>query len=335
MEFLRVIRHRARHIVNGVSKAFEFSEDCYVPITTGMTDDRPEHIAIHKNYLFLSFNGSVQNSGAAEPHAFTVRLGANEIGAGDYVTSLHSIRQDVLSIATKNTIQLLYGSGAMDWQLKKMTSSMGAFARCVIDVPGSSVVLDTNGMQTIASAQAFGDFERQPVAQGEQGFRAATVDYAGVGLRQNEKPIRCYYPDGSALFPPTLATRSRDGQNCSTRLSLPGLWNGEDDSGAEVALAGGADGYVYLLDGGNSYDGETIQSLIRLPFHHYGSPERRKRWRKIVAESMPAIRFRCNTPSNTLRRPPVSLVRAAVDPANAAASIAATRRRLCLRRRIS
>ena len=274
------------YIVNGVSKAFEFSEDCYVPITTGMTDDQPEHIAIHKNYLFLSFKGSVQNSGAAEPHAFTVRLGANEIGAGDYVTSLYSIRQDVLAIATKNTIQLLYGSGATDWQLKKMTSSMGAFARCVIDVPGSSVVLDTNGMQTIASAQAFGDFESASLSRKvNKVLRAAATEPLGLVCVRTKSQIRCYYPDGTALF----ATYAGDKIAGWTKLAYPTefacLWNGEDADGAEVTLAGGTDGYVYLLDSGNSYDGETIDSLIRLPFHHYGSPERRKRWRKIVVES--------------------------------------------------
>src|SRR5690606_6102839 len=48
---------------NGAGNAFEWDGETFVPIHTGMTDDKPKHIAVHKNHLFLSFaGGSVQHS---------------------------------------------------------------------------------------------------------------------------------------------------------------------------------------------------------------------------------------------------------------------------------
>jgi len=45
---------------DGVNRAFEFDfvQQVYVPISTGMADDRPNHIAFHKSHLFLSFGSS-------------------------------------------------------------------------------------------------------------------------------------------------------------------------------------------------------------------------------------------------------------------------------------
>ena len=273
------------YIVNGVGPAFEFSEDVYAPISTGMPTDIPEHIAIHKNYVFLSFKGSVQNSGANEPHAYTARLGSNEIGAGDYVTALYSIRQDVLAIMTVNTTQLLYGSSGVDWQLKKMSSVMGCFSGCITDVPGSTVILDTNGVQAINATLNFGDFEGTSLSRKVNPLlRAITVAPIGVVVNRIKSQIRLFYADGSGLF----ATYSGDRIIGWSKVSFPAtfayVWNGEDADGKEVTLAGGNDGYVYQLDSGNSFDGEMIPALIRLAFYHYNSPERKKRWHKLAAE---------------------------------------------------
>jgi len=273
------------YIVNGVGKAFEFSEDTFVPITTGMTDDRPEHIAIHKNYLFLTFKGSVQNSGAAEPHAFTVRLGANEIGIGDYVTAIYSVRNDVLGIASRNSIHLLYGASATDWELKKLSSTIGAYSRCMIDVPNSTVVLDTNGVQSVAATQSFGDFEGASLSRRvNELLRNMTATPIGMVINRIKSQIRIFYADGSGIFATYAGDKIIGWSKVFYPVTFAFVRNDEDASGNEITLAGGTDGYVYRLDSGNSYDGELIPAFIRLPFFHYGSPERRKRWRKLVAE---------------------------------------------------
>ncbi|TXH15296.1 MAG: hypothetical protein E6R03_07380 [Hyphomicrobiaceae bacterium] len=272
------------YLVNGVGQGFEFSDGVYVPIATGMPDDKPEHIAIHKNYVFMSFKGSVQNSGVGEPHAWTARLGANEIGAGDQVSCLHSIRNDVLGIITLNTTQLLYGSNGTDWELKKMSEVMGGYARCMIDVPGSSVVLDSNGVQTITATKDFGDFEGASLSRKINSLLRVLTNPVCMAINRIKSQIRIFYADGSMISGVYAGDKIIGWSKHKHAHTFSFVWNGEDAGGAEVTVAAGADGYVYQLDSGNSFDGQKIESFIRLAFHHYGSPERRKRWRKIMLE---------------------------------------------------
>jgi hypothetical protein len=45
-----------------------------------------------------------------------------------------------------------------------------------------------------------------------------------------------------------------------------------------------ADGYVFLADSGNTFDGEIIKSIFELPYNHMGAPGVKKRMYNIRAE---------------------------------------------------
>jgi hypothetical protein len=272
---------------NGVGPAFEFDDNAFVPILTGMTVEAPEHIEVHKNYLYLSFKGSLQNSGAGEPHAWTVRLGASELGIGDQITALQSVRNDVLAIAAKNSLHLLYGSAQPDWSLKKMSDNLGAYQGCVSDVPGSTVHVDTNGLQSINASQAYGDFEGASLSRKVNPLLRELNAPVALITNRLKSQLRIYYASGAGLCATFAGERIIGWAKWSYPIGISCVWTGEDAQGEEVTFIGGTDGAVYQADRGNSFNGQPIQSMIRLPFHAYGAPERKKRWRKISAE------FRC------------------------------------------
>jgi len=279
--------------VNAVGKAFEFDENAFTFINSGMPTDVAEHIAVHKNYLWLSFKGSVQNSGVGSPHAWTARLGSNEIGMGEQITALLSIRQDVLGISTTNSLSLLYGSSGTDWSLKPMSNKIGCYSRCMADMPGYTVVYDTNGVQSIAGAQSYGDFTAGMASRkiGQILNDTTATPLAIVANRFNGQ-LRLYFNDGTWCF----ATYGQGNAVAGMAPAIAGwtkgqyahsfacVFAGEDGAGAETTFAGGADGYVYQLNSGNSFDGEKIPAMIRTAFHHYATPQRKKRFRKIALE---------------------------------------------------
>jgi hypothetical protein len=82
-------------------KAFEFDGETYAPITTGLPDDRPNFIAIHKNMLFLSYGSSVIYSGIGTPFKYLTVDGGGEIAVGDDITGLLS------TIGSQSTATLL------------------------------------------------------------------------------------------------------------------------------------------------------------------------------------------------------------------------------------
>jgi hypothetical protein len=270
--------------VNAVDKGFEFEDGMLIPISTGMPTDAPEHVAVHKNYLYFSFKGSLQNSGVGEPHAWTARLGATEIGIGEQISAIYSIRNDVLGVASVNAISLLYGSSQLDWQLKKMSDKMGAYPRCMIDVPGSTVVLDTNGMQSVNGSQAFGDFEGASLSRKVNPLLRELGAPVAMIANRIKSQIRTYYASGAVVVATYVGDRISGWTKWAYPIGISCVWTGEDANGKEATFIGAVDGNVYETDRGNSFNGELIQSLIRLPFHHYGAPERKKRWRKLTVE---------------------------------------------------
>lgn len=274
---------------NGVGPAFEFNNNDFLqimlPIKTGMTDDAPEHIAVHKNYLYLTFKGSVQNSGAGEPHAWTPRLGAGEFGVGDQVTALRSIRQDVLGIATNNSLSLLYGSSLADWSLKKLSREIGCFPGCMTEIPGSTALCDTNGVISLEAVQAFGDLKPTTLSvKIDAALRGMTGTPIGMGIERNSSQLRLYFDDGKAFYATYIGANIAGWCPMVFPDAFFCVASGENAAGQAVQYAGGANGYVYTLNVGNSFDGQAIDSWFQLPFHHYGSPQRKKRFRKIALE---------------------------------------------------
>jgi len=280
--------------VNGVGAGFEFDDHhgqyTFIPIKTGMVSDIPEHVAVHKNYLFFTFKSSVQNGGAGEPHAWTARLGAQEFGVGEQVTAIRSVRQDVLGIATTNSIHLLYGSSALDWSLKKLSREIGCSVGCMTEIPGGTAVHDTNGVLNISAVQSFGDFQTDTMTQKIDLALRAQGSPIGMVTQRNLSQLRLFFDNGNAFYATYGGVNRMGGMAISgwTQIvhahSFFCIATGEDASGQEVQYAGGIDGYVYQLNTGNSFDGMAIESLLRLPYFHYGTPERKKRFRKIVLE---------------------------------------------------
>jgi hypothetical protein len=67
-------------------------------------------------------------------------------------------------------------------------------------------------------------------------------------------------------------------------------WSGEDETGIERAFCGGADGMVYEMNRGSTFDGAAIEASIKIAYNNSKSPRIRKRYRKVILE-MTAVRY--------------------------------------------
>lgn len=59
------------------------------------------------------------------------------------------------------------------------------------------------------------------------------------------------------------------------------MFQKKKSDGTEEIYFGSDDGYVRRLDYGTSFDSEAIEALVRLPYYHYKTPQRRKRFRSM------------------------------------------------------
>lgn len=265
--------------VSGVHKAFEWDGTTWTDITTGMSPDTPAHLAGHKNYLFLSFpNGSLQNSPLGDPTGvWTPRTGANEIGIGDEITALLSMRGGVLAVYGKDSTHLLYGASAATWDLKLHSGDSGAAAYSVQEGPGGCIALDNRGLMPLTATQSFGDFESAAVSQRAQKFIDARrgLKVASTIVRDKSQ-YRIWYSDGAALTQTYRGNRIIGYSVLTGTVKPTCAFNGDDSLGNEMCLIGAQDGNVYRTDVGWSADGVAIDAVIRTTPDNIGRPRQIK-----------------------------------------------------------
>ena len=268
---------------DGANKAFEFDGTVYVPLTTGMTTDTPLHIWEHKNHLFLSFGASVQHSGTGTPYQYTIVTGASEIAMGDTVTGMISQPGDstggALLIATRNTLGVLYGSDASDWNLVTYSEEAGAFAYSLQQI-GQAYMMDDRGITSLATTANFGNFEASTVSRLVRPFvnaRKTRLDASCIVREKNQ--YRIFFNDKYALYI-TIFNRKIIGiMPVLLADTVECMCSDEFSDGSERIFFGSSDGVVYEMDKGTSLDGDAIEFYLHLAFNHSGSPQQLKHYR--------------------------------------------------------
>jgi hypothetical protein len=269
---------------DGANRAFEFDGTTFVPIETGMAEDKPSYIAAHKKKLFLAFRGSLQNSGDGTPYVWTVMAGAQEIGIGDEITGLLPQPGEALAIFSRNSSHQLVGSTIDDFTLSPISPETGAIARTAQNL-GVAYALDDRGVIQITRTQAFGNFNHatvsrlaQPVIDEMRSKAVASTVY------RDRNQYRLYCSDGTGFIMTIEGTKVVGITRLEYPVNVTCACSSEDGDGRDVVFFGADNGYVYQADRGSSFDGEDITAYLRMPFSNTRSPRYRKRYRKAIME---------------------------------------------------
>ena len=297
---------RRTYAVNGVGPAFEIDEDHRVsPLLLPLVaeDDQPSantpfFIAEHRNYLFLAFpGGSLVHTVVGEPLIVNGFLGAAEFGIGDEITSLSSSAGNVLVITTDGFTKGLYGSSPEDWDLKPLASKTGGKLNGVQQLD-TVYALDDLGISSLARVQSFGDFAAATVSQFVQPLvKAMRLRLTDSTTVRGSSQVRFYFDDASCLvmYVPSAGEANQSGVPgrpefgyLSYPFEVSQVYNSEDETGQErtyfVSEDAEAEGLVFEDQIGTSFDGDEIQSYLRLAFNHLGSPSYRKHFHRLLLE---------------------------------------------------
>lgn len=289
---------------DGVNQAFEFDGTVFVPITTGMSPDAPSHIAAHKNQLFLSFVGSVQNSSLGAPYQWSPVTGASEIAMGDTVTGFMvqpgGATEGALAIFTKGNISILYGSSVSDWKLIPFNQQAGAIAGTIQRI-GTTMMLGYLGITNLTTTQAYGNFASATLSKRVQTFLQDKHGLAsGSCIVRNKTQYRVFFSDGSALFVTLDNGQSSITPSPGQAPIAPGqvlgimpqlfpdpvkcICSAQLADGTEVIYFGSTNGYVFQMEKGTSFDGANIEAYLYLVFNPSGNARVLKQYRHAVFE---------------------------------------------------
>jgi len=274
---------------DGLNRGFEFDGTVFVPINTGMTTDAPVHVIAHQNHLFFSFLGSVQHSSLGFPYQWTPLTGAGEIALGDDVTGFMSQPGDAdtatLIIFTRNSIGILYGTGAASWALVHFKKGAGALPYTIQQTAGFILMLDDRGITTLGTTEKYGNFEESAISKKVLPWLTTKLTSVLSSCVIREKNQYClFFSDNSGLYV-TLDNESVSGM-------MPVMFSHtvecidvrETSSGNEVGFFGDSDGYVYQMEKGTSFDGEDIEAYFTLAFNSSKNSTQIKRYRKSTLE---------------------------------------------------
>lgn len=275
---------------DGVNRAFEFDSDgeVFAPIATGMSQDSPSYLVVHKQQLMLAFAGSLQHSGPGTPYAFSLVLGAAEIALGDTITGMQSQPGDetggALLIATRNSLKVLYGSGVSDWNLVEYAQEAGAFAYSMQQI-SMSVMLDDRGLAGLATTANFGNFEQATISRLiKPWLNARKTRLLASSICREKNQYRLYFSDKSALYVTIIGKKVMGMMPVYFEDTVRCICSAEFSDGSEKMFFGSSDGFVYQLDMGTSFDGDDIEYHFYLSFNHSKSPRTLKRYREAVFE---------------------------------------------------
>jgi len=271
--------------VNTVDKGFAYDGTTFIKYKTGMDTDTPEHIAAHQNHLFYSFpNGSIQNSSIRFPNIWSLIGGSSELAVGDNVSGFSTEVNNVMSVFTRNDAYMLYGTSALDWELRKFHAGAGAIPY-TLQKMDQTFFLDDRGITSIFTVQYFGDFQSAVASDKIDPYIQSKKDNAVASLRVRAKnQYRLYFDDKTGVEMTFINKRNQGLMPFTLDNQITCTASVEDANGFEILYAGFDDGYVRRIDSGTSFDGATVDSFVRTAYYHYDSPGTRKRFRELNLE---------------------------------------------------
>lgn len=273
---------------DGLSRAFEFDGETYVPITTGMTVDKPTQLAVHKQHLFLAFDYSLQFSSIGNPYIWDAVLGAGELSMNGTITNLLPLPGDqtsgALGVYTRQDTSILYGTSSEDFKLSVFNSGTGAYPYTA-QTMDQAYSFDDRGIMGLGTSLNFGNFVTASLTSKILPFIQARRNLASASSVSREKgQYRIFFSDQSALYITIVNGQLLGIMPMQFDRSVTCCVEGETPDGNGTSYFGADDGFVYRLDAGTSFDGRPIPANLNLVFNSVKSPRVLKRYRKASVE---------------------------------------------------
>jgi len=269
---------------DNVNRGFEFDGTVYVPISTGMAVDTPNHVAFHKQHLFFSFGTSVQFSALGEPYQWSPLLGAGEIVQPEDVTAFVIQPGDqstgAMAIYSDNFTYVLYGTDSSNWNLVPYNTGAGAKSYSGQNL-GQTYTFDNRGVITLQATLSYGNFDTAAVTLNIRPFTQVRRNLlTASGLNREKAQYRIFFSDGYGLYVTIANGQMLGAMPVRFPNAVTCACESQDSFTNETMFFGSNNGFVYALDVGTSFDGESINAAMELNYNSENTPRLLKRYRR-------------------------------------------------------
>lgn len=272
---------------DGVNRGFEFDGIVFVPINTGASPDVPRHLVAHKNHLLWAIRSSLIHSVPGLPYNYSGTT-AGEIATGADITGILRMpgaqTTATMAVFHLDTTKMLYGTGASTWNLVDYNNGTGAYEYSVQNM-AQTYSLDDIGVVSLQATLNFGNFDSNTLTQNVRPWLVAVRGLLNCSvLARVKNQYRMYFSNGQGLYLTIVNGEYFGAMPVYFPNAINNAWEGMLTTGEGIILGCGADGYVYQMEKGTSFDGANIGASFTLQFNHMNSPRILNRYRKLALE---------------------------------------------------
>lgn len=254
-----------------------------------------EHVAAYKGRIWFAKDNIVTSSAPLDETDYDVANGAVEINVANEVTGLKEFR-DTLIVFCRDKILRITGDTEDDFVLKPVVHTFGCIqSDSIIEANGDLYYLGPDGIRTFAATDRNDDFNLFNVAKQIQDNVTALKNTYGRIVAvpiKTKSQIRFFGYDENTPAAQSEgilgALQSAEEGQAWAFSELVGIKanvvkSGLTTNGNERIVFGNDDGYIYVMESSNSFDGTDITYLYRTPYLSFEDVNQRKSFRKIKA----------------------------------------------------
>ena len=280
-------------IADGANKLYSFrmegtgaltSRTFFAEEITVTGSESVQFIAIHDHHLIaagVSNNlNTVFYSVYNSPTDFS-GSGAGSVTISDQVVGIKGFREDLIVFAENSIHKLVNINVSANTRIDPITENVGCLSGYSIqEIAGDLIFLAPDGLRTVAGTARIGDVELGTVSKAIQPILTDLAEsinnfvISSVVIREKSQ-YRLFYTNTSLNKNQQrgiIGTLRPNGfQWSETRaLEVTEIGSGFNENGIEEYYHGDTDGYVYVHDSGNDFDGSNILARFGTPDYDYG-----------------------------------------------------------------
>lgn len=275
--------------VNGVSYPIIYDKVSAQKLTSSADLLAVEHVAWFKNCLFFAKDESLFFTAPFSDTDTSAANGAGVINVGGKITALKVFREQLI-IFCEQSVKRLLGNTAADYQLQPITENLGCAASDTVqEVGGDLMFLGPDGLRFLSATDRIGDFNlavaSKPIQKELVDLLDVFTSFASVVIK-NKSQYRLFGYSSSitqASSKGILGTQlDQEGINWA-ELSGIKCYTADSDfyQQKELIVFANADGYIYKMEEGNTFDNTAIVSAFATPYVPLNDPRIRKTLYKL------------------------------------------------------
>lgn len=285
--------------VDSVNVPFVYDGTSFTELHTAPSDViGAEHVVWFKNQLFFAKGDKLTFTSPYTDSDFNPANGSGLISVGNAITGLIVFREQLI-IFSQQKISRLVGNTLADFVLQPITLNVGCVDTDTIQEVGSDIMfLGPDGLRLLSGTDKFGDYSLAVVSKFIQSemtaFIGASTSFSSVVIREKSQ-YRIFGYNANVTTQNAVGVLGTqmigDQTGTISWAELRGIKAYVADSDyygrVETVVFSHTDGYVYEMEQGNSFNGDSIIATFSTPFVPMEDPRIRKAFYKLFLYTDP------------------------------------------------